>query len=261
MAQNYFYNKTMIYVITGKTGHGKTAYCAKWAREALRFGDRVYSNTKLFPENMFSKRKYKKLFGENSIEGDITKQADRDNEKIKILYWNNFSDWAFMKEGTVICDEGIVYFNARKWEALPDTMQMKFVQHRKDKLDLVLNVQHYTFIDKTLRMLCERFINCELKLGSAAFKKTILPRISRITDIDLPTLNRCENLGIDPYNATREEAQKYNLQTIGQSWFWIRQKIFTWYNTSIKVLPSRPEKLIHMERSCPDCGKIAITHG
>lgn len=247
----------MIYVITGKTGHGKTAYTANWAREELLRGGKIYSNTKLNPRNMFSKRKYKKLFGEENIEGDIINPQDRETKRI--LYWQNFSDWQYMNEGTVICDEGIVYFNARRWEALPNTMQMRFVQHRKDKLDLVINVQSHTFIDKTLRILCERFIHCELKIGSAHFKKTILPRIVRITDIDLDTINRCENLGIDPYNASDEEREKYHIETLGKDWFWIKPKKFTWYDTGAKMVESRPEELVCNIRKAP-CGHIIHSH-
>lgn len=248
----------MIYIVTGKTGHGKTAYCAKWARKHLLKGGVVYANTKLNPHEMFSKRKYLKLFGELEIEGDITLEKDRTSKKI--LYWQNFSDWQYMRDGLVLCDEGIVYFNARKWEQLPDQMQMRFVQHRKDSLDLVVNVQNYTFIDKTLRVLCEKFMNVELKIGSAKFKKTLLPRISKITEIDLPTLNRCENLGIDPYNAEPEEAKKYHLTGLYQEWFWIRSKIFKWYDTSAKMFESRPEPLIHSLRTCPTCGTQKISH-
>lgn len=250
----------MIYIVTGKTGHGKTAYCIKWVRNALLRGEVVYSNTKINPREMFSKKKYEKLFGNTDIEGFLSHKFDRENEKKRILYWQNFADWALMHKGLILCDEGIVYFNARNWEALPKTMQMKFVQHRKENLNLLINVQHYSFIDKTLRMLCERFINVELKLGSAQFKKSIVPRISMVTDIDLPTLNRCENLGIDPYNATEEEEKKYNIKNISKEWFWIRSKVFTWYDSSAKMMESKAEPLIHIDRECPKCGMIKTSH-
>lgn len=248
----------MIYVITGKTGHGKTAYAVKWVKEALMSGQIIYSNTKLNPRNMFSKRKYRKLFGEEDIEGDIIKPEDRKTKKI--LYWQNFSDWQYMSGGLILADEGIVYFNARRWESLSTVMQMRLVQHRKDQLDLLVTVQHYTFIDKTIRMLCERFINCELKIGSAAFKKALLPRISRVVDIDLQTLNRCENLGIDPYNATKEEEEKFNLKGLYSEWFWIRAPIFTWYDTSAKMVESRQENFVHDIKRCLECGYFKTLH-
>jgi len=243
--------------IGAQSGHGKTAYMVKWARNAVANGKRIYSNIKLYPE----KWGLQKLFI-NGIEGDISNEKDRLNPNCKILYWQNFSDWEWFSNGTVFCDEGLVYFNARKWDSLPDSMQMRFVQHRKDKIDLIFNVQHYTFIERTLRILCERFINVELKLGSPQFKKSIIPRISKATEIELPLLNRCENLGIDPFNLTEEDERKLNIKPLWQEWFWIRKKIFSWYDTSIKVAESRPEPLRHYERKCLhlNCGKIAITH-
>lgn len=247
----------MIYVITGKTGHGKTAYAVKWVRDTLASGLTVYANTKINTRQMFSKKKYTKLFGDEA-EGDIINPEDRKTKKV--LYWQNFSDWQYFQKGLVLCDEGIVYFNARRWEALSDQMQMRLVQHRKDQLDLIVTVQHYTFIDKTIRMLCERFINVELKIGSPKFKKTFIPRISKVIDIDLPTLNKCENLGIDPYNATDEQMEQYKIQQLGSENFWIRKKIFGWYDTSAKMVESRPEELIHRMVVCPTCKYTKISH-
>lgn len=260
----------MIYIITGKNGHGKTAYMTKLARQFLADGETIYANYKLYPEKMFSKKKFEKLFGKPTYdknlngqavtitEGDIMNPEDRKN--CKILYWENFSDWEYFENGRVLCTEGIKYFNARKWEALPERMTAKFVEHRKDKIDIFFDIQHYTFIDKQLRMLAERFINMVLIFGSAKFEKSILPRISRAIDMDLPTLNRCENLGIDPYDVPKNEAEKYNIKVMSKEFFWIRKKIFGWYDTAEKILPPRPEALLHSTRSCPVCGFSKTTH-
>jgi len=232
-----------IYIITGKTGHGKTAFMTNWIRGSLKAGRRVYSNIKINVDNLGLKKKIE--------EGFINKLKDRESSK-QLLYWSNFSDWRYMTDGIAFVDEGLVYFNARNWEKLPTNLQMKFVQHRKDKVDLVFNVQHYTFIEKTLRMLCERFINIELKLGSSKYDNSKIPRIARVTELDLPTLNRCENLGIDVYNADKEDIKKYHLDTLWREWFWIRKKIFSWYDTGFQVMESRPEPFIHMIRKCEE---------
>lgn len=253
----------MIYVITGKPGHGKTAYATRWIRNVLKQGETVYSNTKLNPEKMFSDRKFEKIFGfkksdvERKVEGDIISPHDR--ETCKILYWQNFSDWQFFKTGFVLVDEGLRYFNARKWESLTDRMQARLTEHRKDGIDMIITVQDFSFIDKTVRVLCEKFINCKLIMGSPRFEKTFLPRISKITDIDLPTINRCENMGIDPYEATQEEAEKMHLK-ISTDRFWIKSKIFTWYDTTAKMVDSRPENLVHKEVKCLDCGFVRTSH-
>lgn len=245
----------MIFIITGKTGHGKSAYMTNWARIRLKAGQRIFSNIKFWPKAM----------GLDVLEGDIQNKEDRENPDVKILYWSNFSDWEHFAEGTVFCDEGLIYFNARLWDTLPESMTRRFVQHRKLKTDLIFNVQHYSFIDKQLRVLCERFINCELKLGSPNFKYSFIPRIAKVVEIDLPTLNRCENLGIDPYNVRREEAQKYNIEHIWSEWFWISHNklfgdVFSWYDTSYEVLPSRPNPLIHLQRLCNTCSFKQVRH-
>lgn len=242
-----------IYVITGKTGHGKTAYMTQWVRDSLRSGKRVFLNYKIYPEMLD-----KKFSPE--IQGDIKNKSDRENPEKKVLYWSDYTDWFLMEHGTIFCDEGIVYFNARLWESLPHEIQIKLVQHRKESLDLVLNIQHYTFMEKTIRMLAERFIHAELKLGSPKFKDSFIPRIAKIYEFDLPTLNRCENLGIDPFNVNREEAEKYRVEPLYSEWFWIRKKIFSWYDTTLQVSESRPAPLRHIVRTCPDCGHESIKH-
>lgn len=242
----------MIYIITGKPGHGKTALMVKMMRDDLKAGRRVFPNIKIYPENMG----LKEIIGT----GLIWNKEDRENPAKQVLYWQNFSDWQYFSEGTVYVDEGLRYFNARKWAQLPDVMQQRFTEHRKDKIDLVFNIQHYTFIEKTLRMLCEKFINVELKYGSAEFKETWMPRISRCSSIDLITLNRMEAMNIDPYNMTEEDEERLNV-FVSSKLFWIKKKFFKMYDTSERVAPSRPEPLLHYERSCPDCGKVAITHG
>lgn len=250
----------MIFVITGKPGHGKTAYAVKELRLLLSLGDVIYSNTKLYPRKMFSVKKYKKLFGDEDIEGDIALQVDRENPNKKILYYQNFAEWSWFKDGTVFCDEGLRYFNARKWESLSEQMTARLTEHRKDKINIYITIQDFSFIDKQIRMMCESFIHCELKVGSAEFKKTLLPRFTKVTEIDKVTLTKCENMGIDPYNCTPEDAEKLRLNIIAQGWFWIKPKIFNWYDTSAKVGESRPERLIHMIRTCPDCNFVRVSH-
>lgn len=236
-----------IFIITGKPGHGKTAYMAKLARQFLLDGERIFSNIKFYPKEMFKplpherflfwkKTKYKDF---EAIEGQITNPIDREN--CNILYWTNFSDWQYFKDGIVFCQEGLKYFNARKWETLPDSMQDKFVEHRKDRVDLYFDVQHFSFIEKTLRMLCRAFYNLELKFGSAEFEKDWRPRISKVVEADLITLNKCESLNIDPYNCHKDEANKYFIDVVTLNHFWIRPYIFNWYDSDVKVAKSYPE--------------------
>jgi hypothetical protein len=241
-----------IYVITGKNGHGKTAYMVSIIRQALKADQKVFLNFKIYPEKMFKRNVPQ--------EGDIVNEEDRNDPNKRILYWANFSDWKYFNNGVVFVDEGLIYFNARNWESLPAEMQRRLVQHRKDSIDVWLNIAHYSFMEKTIRILCERFINIRLFLGSPKFKKSWIPRISRIYEYELPTLIRCENLGIDPYAMTAEEKKKLNVSPIWQQWYWIKSKMFPWYDTTLKVSESTGLEMEHRERTCLTCGKVAISH-
>lgn len=248
----------MIYIITGPTGVGKTAYQAFLARDLLKRGERVFSNIKLYPEKM----KLADVLPKN-FEGDISVAEDRNNPQCRILYWQHRADWQYFSEGTVFCQEGLGYFNARDWAALPQALQMKLVQNRKDKIDIYVDVQHWMFVDIQIRRLAERVIFMKRFLGSRRFKKSIIPRVTRLYDFDIPTLEQCQNFAIDPTRfeiMTSKEKEKY--APIAKDWFWIKQKRMDYYNSVEQVAPPRPDPLVHIERKClePDCNKIHIRH-
>jgi len=236
-----------IYIIDGYTGHGKTAYAVKWVRDLLLADRQVFSNIKLFPEKMH------KSFQGLKLEGDIRNDEDRKNKK-PILYWRDFDDWRYMQNGTILCDEGGVLFNARLFDSLSPEIQNKLQQHRHERLDLILTVPHWTRVDVIIRQLVERFIHCELILGSEKFGTSFFPRISRITEHRLENMIRIESLGrdsllVDPPLWTEH--------------FWISKKVQSWYDTGEMVSSSRPMAkhktcAKHTRYICVECERDAL---
>lgn len=223
-----------IYVIDGYPGHGKTAYAIKWIYQLLKSGERIFSDTKIFPEHMFKKTKMLKLFGAFDIEGNIINKTDRENENKRILYWRNFEDLQYLKQGTVFCDEGIRMFNSRNWERLPEEIQLKLVQHRKESIDLILTTQHYTRLDIIIRQLCEVFIRVRLIYGSPRFEKTLMPRIARVEEYYLEDLDKISRQGNDIIR-DKDGKEILKVEPLASELFWIKSKMFKWYDTSALV--------------------------
>lgn len=237
----------MIYIVDGYAGHGKTSYVvAKWLFPLLKSGERIFSDIKIFPENM--KKEW------TDIEGDIAKKEDRENPEKKILYWKHFEDWQYMKQGTILCDEGGVKFNSRNFEKLPEEIQNKIMQHRHERLDLILTAPHWTRIDLMIRQMTERFLHFELIMGSPKFEDSWVPRITKLTEHHLEDMVRMENLGKDSNLVSEPLFSEY---------FWIRKKYFSWYDTGEIVGGSRPMRSArlcphHKEALtyCPECERI-----
>lgn len=245
-----------IYIIDGYSGHGKTAFLvAKIARDLLQKGERIFSDIKLFPNEMNLDMGYKKngfmKFTKIplAIEGQLANKTDRDNPAKRILYWSHFDEWQYLRSGTILCDEGGVKFNARRFDSLPDEIQNKLMQLRHERLDLYLTAPHQSRIDLMIRQNCERFFHCKLLMGSPQFKKGILPRITQVTKYHLEQIN----LVGTPMEETIEGAPTRI--------FYINPKYFNYYDTSRVVTEGRPmpiRKLCkdHLVFYCPECERL-----
>jgi len=281
-----------IYNVDGRPRNGKTFYVVahlpNWLFQAKESGRRIYSNIKLFPENLPQKT-INRLYPETpekpwnfefrevehtdaqgkkyitkytQIEGDISSQKDRENPDIKILYWQNIDEWNLMTSGWIIADEAQRYFNARNWMHLSEETEIKLQQHGKDNLDIWMTVQHFSRLDVTLRILIERFFHIEMIKGDPDNEKSkrffgLLPKVSEIKEYYLEDMVKAERQGYDVYD---EEENPGGIEPIDSWTIDLRPNMFTWYDTYQKVGRSRPMPLKHLQRICPDCRETKITH-
>lgn len=243
-----------IYIITGKPRHGKTYFLTtlipNLLKEAHETGRKLYSNFKI---NYNLIKKNKKEFFDDSIVGDILNEEDRKNPLKLLYYYRNIDTFNFMNNGTILIDEAQRYFNARKWEMLSDDTEMKLQQHGKEDLDIYATTQHYTRIDKTLRIIVETFFNVEMVFGNPNNKKSWLPRFCRISEWYLEDMERIEALG-------KDYAIEKGVSSVSSDWFFIRKKFYNLYDTRQIVGESRPMPLKHVLRRCLECGKNDIKH-
>jgi len=244
-----------IYIVDGYRGHGKTVWTVNKMRKLINAGERIFSDIKLYPEKMdleIGRRKigfmkYEKI--PLNIEGQLSNKADRDNPAKRILYWSHFDEWQYLKSGTILCDEGGVKFNARRFDALPDEIQNKLMQLRHERLDLYLTAPHHSRIDLMIRQNTEKFYHMQLIMGSPKFERGFLPRITSVWPLQLEEILLV---------GTPQEGMIKSSKGIP---FYIRPKMFQWYDTSKVVTEGRPMPLRklckdHLKFYCPECDRL-----
>jgi len=120
-----------IRMYTGRPGTGKTYLLTRDVLKELKKGTKVYSNYK--------------------IQGDWP----------TLKYWKRLDDLYKLEDGIIVMDEAHVYMRSRKWESLPEEMERKLAQHRKDGLHIWGTVQAVERIDKIFRELIDYWYVCE----------------------------------------------------------------------------------------------------
>ncbi len=131
-----------ITLFTGRPGSGKTYFAVNLAIKLLRKGEIVYSNVKI---NLSDEEK--KQFGDN------------------LRYWHTLRDVMQLDNGYILIDEAHIYMPARNWEKLPEGMQYKLSQHRKDGLHIIGTTQSIKRVDTIMREIIDIWYECNIFMG------------------------------------------------------------------------------------------------
>jgi len=136
---------------TGRPGTGKTFNLVKDALKLLRNGEIVYSNFKIYWNGHKEERtRFKKFLVWIKI-----KKEWKDYPASNLRYWKKLEDLYRIEEGTILIDEAHVYMNSRRWKDLPEEMEKKLAQHRKDGLHIIGTVQSVNRLDTIFRELID----------------------------------------------------------------------------------------------------------
>ena len=79
----------------------------------------------------------------------------------RIEYFNSLEEIYNAKDGIILLDEGHTFCDARNWQELPSYFSASLTQHRKNRLDIYITTQDFSFVDKRIRKLAEELILCE----------------------------------------------------------------------------------------------------
>jgi len=75
--------------------------------------------------------------------------------KSNLRYWKRLDDLYRVDNGIILMDEAHVYMNSRRWKDLPEDMEKKLAQHRKDGLHIEGTVQSVNRLDTIIRELID----------------------------------------------------------------------------------------------------------
>jgi len=136
--------------IVGRTRQAKSLYMIKLLRQALLRGDTCYWQ-EFIPVNLeiLLKRTYLEKF----VMWLRKVFRFKPKEVGKIIYYKGLKEFVNFENGVIFMDEAQMYFNSRKWQSLPESLQWKLQQHGHDKLDIWLATQNIKRIEPIAREL------------------------------------------------------------------------------------------------------------
>jgi len=225
----------MIELYTGKPGSGKTYALTKRVMQALDRGYTVYAN-------------YDIVHGRALKEGRLHR-------------WRDLEDIYHVKNGIIAMDEAHVYMNSRKWDALPDEMQVRLQQHRKDALHIWGTAQSERRLDTVYRELVQRWYVCKKLAGSGeddplpageVRKERYVWGIIWVREMDADDM---DNKLVAKRNGLIELFS-------GGQFLWISKYNVSAYTTQQKVEQSErpPIRVMHLKRMCEHCGELPPKH-
>lgn len=136
---------------TGRPGTGKTYNAVREILKLLDKGFFVWSNIWIDWEGYEEKKKWWK---DILIKLRI-KKGYRSYPESNLKYWKKLEDLWTIEQGIIFMDEAHVYINARRWKDMPEEMERKLAQHRKDGLHIICTVQSVNRLDTIFRELID----------------------------------------------------------------------------------------------------------
>jgi len=186
---------------SGRPGTGKTYNGVREMIKYLNKGFFVYSNIKINWEGKKEKRTaFKKLLMKIKL-----KRQWNDYPKENLKYWKKLEDLYNLEEGIIFMDEAHVYINSRRWKDMPEEMERKLAQHRKDGLHIVCTVQSVNRLDTIFRELIDYWY---------------------VYENHLLWFTRWE------FNLDDDKQKRFPMS---KKWYWKRKKFYKMYDTLEKI--------------------------
>jgi len=146
-----------IIAYSGRPGTGKTYSAVREILKKLNSGYSVHSNIWIDWNGKRERRtSFKRLLFRLGLK---RKWNDYPAENLK--YWKRLEDLWNIESGIIFMDEAHVYINARRWKDMPEEMERKLAQHRKDGLHIYCTVQSVNRLDTIFRELIDYWYVCQ----------------------------------------------------------------------------------------------------
>jgi len=219
-------------IFAGLEGCGKSLKLAKVAQDLVKrnakWGKQIGK-----PRPIWSNLEFSKAF-----------EVYAQEQGVPIKYWQNLDDLIKIDNADVILDEVGNYFDSRGWENLSLDARRWLTQGSKCGIEIYGSAQDFAQVDKAFRRLVNQLFEIRKVLGSRRPAAT-KPPVKRIWGV-------CLAYGIDP-QGYKEDEKKYEegfLSWIPQGIFFIRKRDCEIFDTSQKIVRSKPPAFRHEARYC-----------
>jgi len=172
---------------------------------------------------------------------------------IPIGYWENLDDLIDLRDCDVFIDEIGTYFDSRLWADLSLDVRRWIQQGAKMGIELYGAAQDFAQVDLSFRRLTSELYFIRKIVGSPRPSNT-KPPIKRIWGL-------CMMSELDPqgYDEKKKRFVSSGIFSLPK-FFFIRRQACDLFDTKFFIKRSKPLALKHLERRCPDCGLIKVSH-
>jgi len=173
--------------------------------------------------------------------------------EIPIIYWNNLDELLKYDNVDVIIDEVGTYFDSRMWADLSLDVRRWLTQGAKTGIEIYGSAQDFAQIDLAFRRLVNHLYHITKLIGSGRPSPT-KPPITRIWGV-------CSMRELNP-REYKEDKKSFDKTSLFPSFFLIERRYCEIFDTTQKILRSKPTPLKHIERDCENenCGFHKLSH-
>jgi len=176
------------------------------------------------------------------------------SQGVELHYWKDLDELVKYDEADIICDEVGNYFDSRMWADLSLDVRRWLNQGVKSGIEFYGGAQDFAQVDLSFRRLVQPgdLLHITKIMGSRRPSKT-KPPVSRIWGLCL--VRRLDPSGYD------EKKKKFENNGL-PNFFFIRKQFCEIFDTSQKLLRSKPPALKHIARVCEldSCGIVKVQH-
>jgi len=160
---------------------------------------------------------------------------------VPIIYWNNLEELIKYENVDIVIDEVGTYFDARLWGDLSLDVRRWLTQGAKTGIEIYGSAQDFAQVDLAFRRLVNHLYHITKLVGSSRPSAT-KPPVKRIWGL-------CAMRELNP-REYKEDKKSFDKTSLFPSFFLIERKYCEIFDTTQKILRSKPPPLKHIERHC-----------
>jgi len=160
---------------------------------------------------------------------------------VPIVYWENLDQLIKYDNADIVIDEVGTYFDARLWADLSLDVRRWLTQGAKSGVEIYGTAQDFAQVDLAFRRLVNHLFHITKLFGSRRPSAT-KPPVKRIWGL-------CSIRELNP-REYKEDKKSFDSTQLIPSFFWIERRYCEMFDTTQKIMRSRPTPYRHVEKQC-----------